>query len=107
MTSDTTATPVSDVPAPDGAVTVGDWQNVDTPAAERYCEGKNWTIGADGNHSAISVVIGMVQTASGTVKREIALERDFRQDDAFNGRQARQLARALIVAADELDRLDG
>jgi hypothetical protein len=107
MTSDTTATPVSDVPAPDGAVTVGDWQNVGTPAEERYCEGKRWIIGADGDHSAIGVVIGMVQLAGGTVKREIALERDFRQDAAFNGRQARQLARTLICAADELDRLDG
>jgi hypothetical protein len=95
---------VLDLPAPAGAVTVDDWHDLDSANPQRPCEGKRWDIEPDGDGSAITVLISMVQSADGTVDRTVSLDADKYAE--LTSRQARQLARTLIVAADEYDRLD-
>ena len=95
----------SDVPAPAGAIRVDDWNETrDGSAAFRYFDGTRYAVQAglqDGVNDA-KVAISGTQHPDGRVERCIRIYAD---DSELKGAQAREVARALIAAADELDRL--
>lgn len=100
-----------DVPRPAGAVEVSEWQPDDRGPATHYrcVEAERWMVESDGDSGAVGVCLAAVQWSDGAVvDHEIAvIERDFKGNDTLTAMQARQLGRALIAAADELDTLSG
>lgn len=96
-------------PEPAGAVRVDDeWllggrTPEGGPDVWRYFEGSSWIIERDNDD--IEVKIRGLQHADRHVDREIAVG-PLHPDIPISAAQARQLARALIAAADELERMD-
>jgi hypothetical protein len=104
-TNTTTSNPCPDVPMPGGAVTA-EWQDAGTPNAFRYFEGSRWVVDRRVDRARsedIEVYVAGTQEPDGTVVRDIVVHQ-LHSDDPIMPRQARQLARALIAAADEIDR---
>ena len=94
----TTTTP--DVPPPAGAVEVCDWYR-----GSRYFVGRHWLIEGDGWHKDdIEVFLHGTQQAAGEVDWVLSAGA-LHPDVPITSQQARQTARALLEAADELDRL--
>jgi hypothetical protein len=101
-----TSTHSPDVPVPAGAVEVYDWADDNEPPwvltdqtnpnANRYFTGSSWTVDRAGRE--MRVFIDGLQHANGRVERNIVID-----GDAFTIAEARQLAAALIAAADEVD----
>lgn len=104
MTTETNAH--SNIPLPAGAVT-GEWHDVGGGALERYFEGAQRVVDADEDCPDAVVVIAGFQLPDGNVsQRRIVLKRVSHYVDELTARQARDLARELIAAADESQRLD-
>ena len=63
----TTATqPFADVPAPAGAVTTYDWDDLDTPNPSRYWAGASRRVDAQ-------IIVDGTQWADGTMQRRLAV----------------------------------
>lgn len=105
----TTATnPLPSVPCPAGAGIVDEWLDAGTPHTYRTWHGVHRTIPADdpGNRpwsDDIEVYVHGTQTADGEVTRHISVDQ-LHADNPITAVQARGLARALIAAADEVER---
>jgi hypothetical protein len=105
----TTENPFPNVPMPPGAVQVDDWCD-STNSATRYFEGPQreveWPPSAgDRPGKAIQVFVAGIQYADGRIDPDLVvhqLHSDYPLKDAG---AARQLARAIMAAADEFDRL--
>jgi hypothetical protein len=107
MTNTTTPTP--DLPMPLGAV-MAEWQDLEFPGSEfRYFEGRRWVIDQDRNAQfvtpAVEVNMAGTQQPDGTIDERYVHVHQLHSDDAITAAQARQLARALIAAADQVDTL--
>ena len=96
-----TTTPPPDVPLPAGAAVADDWQP--GPAPYRIVLGTKRRIGE------VEVQTSVAQFADGTIDHAGKIElptvhvQAYWGDNGLTAGQARQLARALIAAADELD----
>ena len=102
MTTPTT-TPHPDLPVPAGAREVEAW---DYRERARNFYGGSWVIPGEGwCPDGFQVYIYGTQHFSGEVQREIVAG-VLHPDNPITSAQARQLARALMAAADELDALD-
>jgi hypothetical protein len=108
MTTTTTTHPdvYGTVPWPTGAVKVRDWHDVGTSAAGRAFDGLSWVIEGDGWHKDdIRVRIQGIQSPTGDVRERVISAGEVHPDTPITAAQARQLAQALIAAADEYDRV--
>jgi hypothetical protein len=92
-----TTNPYPDAPIPAGATRVYDWYDLDTEPA-RYFAGPRRVIARHKRNHTLVLVDG-TQWADGRIERIISLD-----DDNLTVDQARQLAAALLEAADEVDR---
>ncbi len=105
----TTATnPYPHLPFPAGAIKAR-WEDPGTPNAYRYFEGRRWVVDRRDDRASseeIEVYVAGTQAPDVTVAREVVVH-ELHADDAITPTQARQLARALIAAADEVDELTG
>src|SRR5262245_29578328 len=89
-----------DIPIPAGAVHVYGRYDTDTPTPARYFRGSSWLIERDNRATHIRLQVDGTQHQDGTVTRSVVLD-----DDDLTPQQARQLARALIAAADEVEQM--
>lgn len=90
------------LPSPAGAVKA-EWQDLGTPNAFRYFEGRRWTIDRRDDVPSsedIEVYVAGVQELDGTVKREVVVNK-LHADFPITAAQALQLGRTLIAAAGE------
>jgi hypothetical protein len=94
----------ADVPAPAGATHVDDWNDAeDESGAFRYFRGaRRFIQGLQDGVNDAEVAINGTQSADGRVERFIGIYAD---DSALTSAQAREVGRALIAAANDLDRL--
>lgn len=88
-----------DMPLPPGAMYVDDWYDIDSPEPARYFRGSSWLIKRDNRNTDMCLLVDGSQYVDGRVNRFVVLD-----DDAMTVAQARQLAAALVAAADEIDR---
>jgi hypothetical protein len=96
---------IQNVPLPAGAEKVYDWHDVGTDDEGRFFCGRSWVIeGAGWHRHDIRVFIQGIQRPTGEVERVIAVG-ELHPDIPITAAQARQLGRALIAAADEMDSL--
>lgn len=107
MTSNTT--PPTDPPIPAAAIKAWDWeppQRTGMPDATRYFIGTARSVesGERGHRDNAEVQIEGVQHSDGRVERAIRVSR---VGDELTITQARQLAAALLAAADEADEMNG
>jgi hypothetical protein len=101
----TPANPLPQVSFPAGAVKA-DWPDLGSPNAFRYFEGSRQVVDRRKDlrgSQDILVYIAGTQELDGTVEREIVVHQ-LHADDPIMPQQARQLASALVAAADEIDR---
>jgi hypothetical protein len=95
-------------PDPAGAVDVEDWQlgrpraDGSPPDMYRYLTGRSWTIERPEGQRAITVTIRGLQQFDGFGQRAIEVENLQGYDDKLSGAEARELARTLIAACDEV-----
>jgi|SRR5271166_823681 len=102
----TTTTPTHDVALRAGAAK-GEWQDVGTPGAFHYFEGSRWVVDRHEDLPTsrdVEVYIRGTQDPDGMVEREIVVHQ-LHADGPITPRQARQVARTLIAAADEVGEL--
>jgi hypothetical protein len=109
MTTIHTENPFPNVPMPPGAVQVDDWCD-STDSATRYFEGR--TIEVDWPPSsrchpgkAIQVFVAGIQYADGRIDPKFVVHQLHSNYLLKDAGAARQLARAIMAAADEFDRL--
>ena len=99
----TTTNPYPNIPRPAGAKLVDDWYDVDTSEPARYFRGSCWIIQrTDGFADYFCVQVDGTQQHDGTATRQVVLD-----DIDLTADQARQLAQAVLEAADELDQWAG
>ena len=101
----TTTDPYPHIPLPAGAVTA-EWQDPGTSGVYRYFEGSHWVVGPSEDprqSQGGEVYVRGCQELDGTVEREIAVY-ELHPDRCVTAQQARQLAEALVAAADEVER---
>ena len=85
------------------------WADVNTPVPLRAYDGKCWVVEnrtRNGHEANVYVCIAGVQRPDGRVERHIIVD-ELGARDPLTAAEARQLARALIAAADDVDRLAG
>ena len=100
-----THTTTSDVPLPAGAVHVDEWADLSTPTPFRSFVGDQWVIERSDNHEGdIEVYITGIQSPDGLIDRKIAVS-PLHRENPITPQQASQLARALIAATGECERL--
>lgn len=100
MTTITTA-----LPEPAGAVSIDAWE--DTAEPYRYFTGSSWVVDVDrSEHGSVTVVIDGVQEADGRTERHVCVHVLTGYEDLLTPQEARELARALIDAADEATKMD-
>jgi hypothetical protein len=105
MTAATPTDPFPQVPFPAGAVKA-DWQDLGSPNAFRYFEGEHRVVDRREDLPSsqdVLVYIAGTQALDGTVEREIVVHQ-LHADHPITPQQARQVARALVAAADDIDR---
>jgi hypothetical protein len=93
---------MTDLPAPAGATRVGDWepaQRTGYPGPIRYFHGTRRTV-EGGYREDIEIQIEGIQHSDGRAGRAIRVSG---VRDVLSIADARQLARALMAAADEVD----
>ncbi len=102
----TTTTDLANVPHPAGATHVADWYDLQfgIDHVSRYFSGSSRVVERDGNDRDLVVQIDGTQGADGGVTRRILVFDGNTEAVELSGARARQLARALIAAADEVDR---
>ena len=90
---------------------MADWHDVGTPHTARYWAGREWHVGAPANTQKTGEAGSKISRCGvrhavfdGSLRPEINVHPPH-ADDPIAAEQARQLARALIAAADEVDRL--
>jgi len=97
------------IPPPAGAVVVSDWYDDNEPmnappptvaksGVNRYFRGSSWVIERDNRETDMCLTVDGIQRHDGSADRYVVLD-----DDAMTPGQARQLAAALLMAADEID----
>jgi hypothetical protein len=97
-----------DVPLPSWAEEVYDWHDLGTPDTYRIFGAPSRTVPADDDardqpwNRAITVRGQGVQYANGRIRPEIQVDQ-LHADYPISVRQARQLAAALVAAADEVE----
>ena len=108
----TTTDNLANVPFPAGATQVHDWYDPDgrigepapvefRPDVRRSFQGSSWVVERPDQDRDVHVLIDGEQLADGRVaERVITLD-----DDSLTPQLARQLAAALIAAADEADQM--
>jgi len=96
----TTATP--NVPIPAGVSWVANWADLGTDTPTRYFETVRAVIPC--THGDVAVYVCGIQHADGTVPPEIVVKQ-MDEGAPVTAAQARQIARALIAAADAADEL--
>ena len=89
---------IPDVPIPGGAIDVADWYDLDAEPA-RYFTGTRRVIARDNRDHDTLVLVDGTQWADGRIERLISVD-----DDNVTVEQARQIAAALVEAADEVNR---
>jgi hypothetical protein len=96
---------IGDVAPPPDAVRVYEWADADTPDPFRLFEASRRVVvvGTLRYDSEVEVATEGTQHADGAVEREIKVHQ-LHGDDVLTAQQARELAVALVEAADELDR---
>jgi hypothetical protein len=104
-----TDNPFPNVPTPPGAVAVNDWCD-STYTATRYFEGPNreveWPPSSGYRPGkAIQVFVAGIQHADGRIDPELVVHQLHSDYPIKDSGAARQLARAIIAAADDFDRL--
>jgi hypothetical protein len=93
---------LAQIPDPAGAVHIDKWRADDNGEGFfRYFAGSSWVVERTEQHADAAVVIGGLQHADGTVSRSI-----WCGAAQLTTSEARQLARALIAAADEAERFN-
>jgi hypothetical protein len=100
-----TTNPFPQVPFPAGAVKA-DWHDLHSLNAFRYFEGAHRVVDRRDDLPSsqdVLVYIAGTQALDGTVEREIVVHQ-LHADEPITPQQARQLARALVAAADDIDR---
>jgi hypothetical protein len=100
--------PFPNVPLPAGAHLVEDWVDVGTDSPSRYFEGLHRVVerGAPDPGEPIHVYIAGAQTPDGRLEPiEIVVHQLHADEPIMSAATARQLARALIAAADGFDGL--
>jgi hypothetical protein len=104
---DNTTNHLADVPLPAGATQVYDWDDTSTDTPSRYWRGSSWLIDANDLRGAedIEVFIDGVQHADGRVERFVHVHQTH-SDDIITIEQVRQLAQALLAAADEAEQMN-
>jgi hypothetical protein len=96
-----------DVPIPAGFSADGDWETRDEPRPWRLIYGPQHVIGGD----AVEVRLSAMQYADGTIDtddvddRGAAIHVNVYRDWGISPEHAREVAAAILVAADEADRL--
>jgi hypothetical protein len=100
----TTTTPSVLMPA--GAIKVYDWDDTESPHPIRVFDGTTRFIECNGRYEKEDVMVRLqgIQHADGRVERQIAVS-PLHEDHPLTIEQARQFARALIAAADEIDQM--
>lgn len=93
---------------PTGAVDVGEWMFI--PPEHRYFENERCaiSIGDNDDDRNAEVYVAGIQFYDGSVERNVSLwieDCDPHNAEALTSVQARTLARMLVAAADELDKL--
>jgi hypothetical protein len=95
----------TEIPLPAGAERVYDWHDVGTDDEGRFFYGRGWVIErAAHQRRDMFVDIQGVQRPTGEVERVITAG-ELHPDIPITTAQARKIGRALITAADEMDRL--
>lgn len=97
----------NDVPLPDGATDVDDWTDVGHPDQFRLFSGPTRPLAGltmnDGSPGLVA--ISGVQLRDGTIESRCIRVGGFHWDDELDADTVRGLARSLLDAADDLDRL--
>lgn len=92
---------LSDVAPPAGSVHVDDWHDVGRESCGRCFTGPSWIVERD-KDADVEVLINGIQHPSGRVERFITVtEGNYERLTELTSTDARQLARALIAAAEE------
>lgn len=102
MTTNITTNELTRVPAPAGAERIGAWCDELKATPFRYFEGKRHHV--ERGDRPVVVYIDGIQRCDGTVDCGVVVH-ELRFDDPITAAQARQIARALIAAADVVDRM--
>jgi hypothetical protein len=100
-------TNLPDLPVPAGAIRVYEWADVNSGTPSRYFVCGSWTVDRDGGRD-LTVSVDGIQRGDGATSREIVLldgDTEALLNPLLTAAQARQLAGALIAAADALDEL--
>jgi hypothetical protein len=101
-----TENPFPNVPHPFGACSVADWIDVNSDSPSRYFEGTRRVV--DCRDERLEVCADGIQRADGSVEGAITVNGDssmFERLILASSAEARELAFALMAAADEYDRL--
>jgi hypothetical protein len=99
----TTTETLANVPLPAGAVRVDDWYDTGTAEPGRYFVGSSWVVERNNHHNRdtdIMILVDGTQYCDGRVERIISVD-----DDDLTISQARELAAALVAAADEAEQM--
>jgi hypothetical protein len=102
----TTTNPFANVPQPAGACSVADWVDLNSDLPSRYFEGTRRVV--DCRDEKLEVCADGIQRVDGGVEGAITVTGDssmFERLILASSAEARQLARALVAAADEYDRM--
>ena len=105
----TTTANLANVPHPAGAVQVHDWMGPrigeepdGSTDCARYFLGGSWVVERNSSDTDICIEVDGIQHGDGRVERVVVVDGDVLTVD-----QARQLAAALIAAADEVETMNG
>ncbi|EID15714.1 hypothetical protein MXEN_05843 [Mycobacterium xenopi RIVM700367] len=99
-------------PEPAGAVSVEQQWQLDnaapgaSPRPFRCFDGRSWLVELPGTHRDITVRITGIQYADGVVQRAVVVDRLDGYDDLLPVAKAQELARVLMAAVDEAQRMD-
>ena len=99
----------ANVPLPAGCVRVYDWDPPEVtgyPTASRYFVGTSRVVEVEQHEEDITVTVDGMQWSDGRVERSILVDQTH-PDDPLTPQQARELAAALVGAADEFEQMAG
>ena len=97
----TTTNPYPNLVMPAGAVTVHDWDGIGTDDPTRYFQGPRAIVPT--RHGDVTVWWGGLQRPDGSLEFEICVS-ELHSDKSLSVAAARQVVRAMMQAADEIER---